>query len=145
MIDGFLMMDLMRAFYWFDEGLQRALHARGWQSVPRTQSFTLANIALGVRRPADIARNLGVSRQAVSNMLQEMANQGLVTITPDPKDRRASVVGFSEKSRQLREDALDILGRMEDVVSDRIGSGPLAAVREALARDWGAVPEIGPR
>ena len=138
MKDGFLMMDLMRAFYWFDEGLQSALKARGWQSMSRSQSITLANIALGIRRPADIARNLGISRQAVSNMLQDMVREGLITIEPDPSDRRASVVNFSESSSRLRADALEILGQLEATVAKRIGAGPMKSLRESLGKDWGA-------
>lgn len=140
MKDGFLMMDLMRAFYWFDEGLQSALKARGWQGMSRSQSITLANIALGIRRPADIARNLGISRQAVSNMLQDMVQQGLITIEPDPADRRASVVNFSESSSGLRADALEILSQLEAAVSKRIGAGSLKTLRESLGKDWGQVP-----
>lgn len=140
MKDGFLMMDLMRAFYWFDEGLQSALKARGWRSISRSQSITLANIALGICRPAEIARNLGVSRQAVSNMLQDMVEQGLVTIEPDPTDRRASVVNFSETSTRLRADALEILAELEAAVAERVGKESLKTMRDALGRDWGVAP-----
>ncbi|AVA15432.1 MULTISPECIES: flavin reductase [Sphingopyxis] len=140
MNDGYLMMDLMRAFYWFDEGLQSALKARGWQSISRSQSFTLANIALGIHRPSDIARNLGISRQAVSKMLQEMGEQGLITVEPDPDDKRASLVGFSEKSAQLRADALEILMQLERTIGERIGARALKALRAALGQDWGALP-----
>jgi len=142
MKDGFLMMDLMRAFYWFDEGLQAALKARGWKSMSRSQSITLANIALGIRRPAKLARNLGISRQAVSNMLQDMAEQGLITIEADPSDRRASVVNFSETSSRLRADALEILGKLEATVSDRVGQESLKMLRESLGKDWGEAPSF---
>lgn len=142
MTSGYMMMDVMRAFYWFDEGLQSALRARGWQSISRSQSIMLANIALGVRRPADLARNLGVSRQAVSKMLQEMAEEKLVTIAPDPDDRRAQLVGFSESSARLRADALDILSRLEEQLSERIGARSFKALRGALERNWGGVPAI---
>lgn len=143
MKNGFLMMDLMRAFYWFDEGLQSALAARGWQHVSRSQSITLANIALGIHRPADLARNLGVSRQAVSNMLQDMGEQGLIAVTPDPTDKRAQLVNFSESSAQLRADALDILGRLEATIGERISAESLTALRGALSKDWGSVPQVG--
>ena len=136
------MMDLMRAFYWFDEGLQAALKARGWKSMSRSQSITLANIALGIRRPAKLARNLGISRQAVSNMLQDMAEQGLITIEADPSDRRASIINFSETSSRLRADALEILGKLEATVSDRVGQESLKMLRESLGKDWGEAPSF---
>lgn len=143
MNDHYLMMELMRAFYWFDEGLQSALRARGWPSISRSQSITLANIALGVRRPAELARNLGVSRQAVSKMLREMSERGLITVRPDPNDRRAALVEFSDQSAALRGDALEVLGQMEKTLGDRIGHRSVKSLRIALAKDWGAKPRAG--
>lgn len=142
MIDGYMMMDLMRAFYWFDEGLQRALTLRGWQSISRSQSILFANIALGIRRPAELARNLGISRQAVSKMLQDMAEQGLIIAEPDPDDRRAQLVSFSDKSARLRTDALDILSELEQRLGGQIGAKSLKALAEALDKEWGEVPLI---
>lgn len=143
MTDGFLMLDVMRAFYWFDEGLQSALRARGWEAVSRSQSMAFANIALGVHRPIDLARNLGITRQGVSKMLQEMVERDWVRIEPDPADKRASIVVFSEKSAQLRSDALEILGRIDAALGKRIGPKAFDALRATLARDWGPPPEIG--
>lgn len=143
MIDGYMMMGLMRAFYWFDEGLQASLKKRGWQSISRSQSIMFANIALGIRRPADLARNLGVTRQAVSKMLQEMAEQDLVVIEPDPEDRRAQLVSFSEKSTRLRADALDILGKLEEQLGSILGKNEIEALTRSLDKDWGEAPVIG--
>ena len=142
MTDGFLMLDVMRAFYWFDEGLQSALRARGWDEVSRSQSMAFANIALGVRRPIDLARNLGITRQGVSKMLQEMVDREWIVIEPDPTDKRASIVAFSEKSQQLRADALEILDRIDKELGKRIGRKSLESLRATLARDWGPPPEI---
>ena len=142
MTDGFLMLDVMRAFYWFDEGLQSALRARGWEAVSRSQSMAFANIALGVRRPIDLARNLGITRQGVSKMLQEMVDREWIVIEPDPTDGRASVVAFSDKSQQLRADALEILSRIDQQLGERLGRKTVDALRATLARDWGPPPEI---
>ncbi len=141
MIDGYMMMDLMRAFYWFDEGLQASLKQRGWQAITRSQSMMFANIAVGIQRPADLARNLGVTRQAVSKMLQEMSEQDLVAIEPDPTDKRAQLVRFSEKSARLRADALEILGQLEDQLGTAIGKRALDSMRGALEKDWGVAGE----
>ncbi len=67
----YLIVPLLQAFYWFDDGLQAHLQARGWAHVTRPQSMVMVNIVTGIRRPSDIARNLGVSRQAVSAYLKE--------------------------------------------------------------------------
>ena len=112
-----LMMDLLRAYYWFDESLQAGLRKNGWHDITRAQSLILSNMAFGVRRASHLARNLGVSRQAVSQMLQEMERKDLVVISADPDDGRAQIVGFSPRSRGIRADALRILKEIEDHIT----------------------------
>jgi len=34
-----LLLSLLQGFYWFDEGLQNYLQARGWPAVTRPQSM----------------------------------------------------------------------------------------------------------
>ena len=122
--------------------MQTALQQRGWQHISRSQSMAFANMAMGICRPADIARNLGISRQAVSNMLKEMVAEGLVEVRPDPGDRRASIVSYSEKSLTMRTDAMDVLTKLEAIVGERIGRHALETLRDALSKDWGPVPEL---
>lgn len=75
---GFLMMDLLRALYWVDEGLQNGLRAHGRRNLSRSQSLVLLNIAFGVHRASVLATNIGISRQAISQMLAEMQKAKLI-------------------------------------------------------------------
>jgi len=62
---GFLLKDLLRAVYWFDEGLQAHQEAAGWPRMSRTKSMIMINLADGITRPIQIAQNLariGMSR-----------------------------------------------------------------------------------
>lgn len=136
----FIMIDLLSAVYWFDEALQAALKSHGWGEVTRAQSLVLSNIAAGVHRASNLARNLGVSRQAISQMLSEMEARGLVVIKPDEKDRRAQVVTFSAASFPIRDDAMNILWRIEDELASRIGQARIRNLRETLQLDWGEPP-----
>jgi len=135
-----LMINLLSSVYWFDEALQAGLAARGWSSATRVQSLVLANLAAGVRRAAHLARNLGMSRQAMSQMLAEMEGRGLITVAADPSDKRARVVSFSAQSAGIRDDAMMILKVVEATLGDRIGERRLNALRDAVAVDWGPSP-----
>jgi DNA-binding MarR family transcriptional regulator len=137
---GLLMINLVSAVYWFDEALQAGLDARGWSSVTRSQSLILANLATGVNRAVNLARNLGVSRQAMSQMLAEMEERGLITVAPDPNDKRARVVSFSAQSAGVRDDAIMILKVLEATLATRIGAQRFNALKDAVAADWGASP-----
>lgn len=134
------MIDLLSAVYWFDEALQAGLSARGWSTVSRIQSLVLANMASGVDRAGQLARNLGVSRQSMSQTLAEMKALGLIDIAPDPTDRRARVVRFSASSAPLRDDAVTTLRVIEATLASRIGDRRVAALKDAAAADWGPSP-----
>ncbi|KAF1297093.1 MarR family transcriptional regulator [Enterococcus sp. JM4C] len=47
--------------------------------------------------PSEIAEKLGVARPTASKLLKGMKTQGLVTIEMSPSDKRASIVGITEK------------------------------------------------
>jgi len=130
-------MDLLRCLYWFDNALQSGLKKSGFQAVTRAQSLILLNIMVGERRAARLASNLGVSRQAMSQMLAEMEKRGLVTFKADHEDRRAQVVQFSDESQDIRSAALRILVRLERELERRIGARNVAALRKALTAEWG--------
>lgn len=136
------MMDLLRAFYWFDEALQAGLRRHGWSDITRSQSLILSNVAFGVRRASVLARNLGVTRQAVSQMLNEMERKGLIAMSADPDDGRAQLVGFSAKSQKIRDDAMGVLSEIEDQLGAKLGRKRFAALTEALAADWGPPPSF---
>jgi len=138
-----LMVDLLSAVYWFDEALQAGLADRGWSHVTRMQSLVLANLASGVQRAAQLARNLGVSRQAMSQTLAEMEARGLVATRPDPSDKRALIVEFSAQSAALQSDALQVLASIERELAARIGTARFDALKEAAGADWGP-PPTGP-
>lgn len=134
MNDNLVMLDLMRAFMWFDEQLRARLLERGWGPVSRSQSLVLTHVANGASRASRIAENMGVSRQAMSQLLSEMAEAGLIEMVPDPVDRRAQLVRFAAAGARIREDAQQTLRALEDEMEAILGRAPAAALRAALAK-----------
>lgn len=135
-----IMVKMLTAVYWFEEALQANLAARRQKPLSRTQSFLVANIAAGERRASNIADNLGVSRQAISQMLADLEARGVITVSVDPDDRRARIVTFSPAARDLRDAARAILVAVEEVLEDRIGPRKVTGLRRALEADWGPPP-----
>ncbi len=132
MDNSLLILDLMRAFYWFDEQLRARLAQRGWPSISRSQSLVLANVANGVVRPSAIARNLGISRQAMSQLLVQMSQIRLIEIVPDPNDRRAQRVVFSSSGAPIREAASSILRDLEAQLTAAVERNALLDLRTVL-------------
>lgn len=138
---GYLIVPLLQGFFWFDDGLQAALRARGWGHVTRPQSMVMINVLSGVRRPSDIARNLGVSRQAVHATIAQMAAMGMVEMRDDPDDRRTKIVALSRMGRRMRRDADAAVEALTAELVRRIGADKVKALRAAFGADWGAPPD----
>lgn len=138
----FLMMNLLSAVYWFDEALQIALKEAGIPNVTRAQSMLIANISAGEHRATRIARNLGVTRQAISLMLGELEARGIVEIVPDPDDRRARIVQFAGEANATRRAAAKALHYLEVKLVERIGLPAYHGLRDAMRMDWGDPPHV---
>lgn len=134
-----LMRGLLRAYYWMDESLQNGLVQAGFQPRTRTQTMILINISNGITRAAELARVLGVSRQAIQQQINELERDDLVTQIPDPEDRRANRIVFSEKGSRLINAALETLREAEQALAMRLGYDAVRHLRNALTADWGDV------
>ncbi|NGY04265.1 MarR family winged helix-turn-helix transcriptional regulator [Solimonas terrae] len=134
----FLMSGLLHAFYWMDEGLQNHLRAAGMPGLSRTQSLIMTNVADGVTRPAELARRLGISRQAVQQLLADMQQRGLLDLADDPADARAKIIRYSSRGVQIGEITVRALEHLDDEIERRLGSKALGDLRRILLeRDWG--------
>ncbi|HSW13482.1 MAG TPA: helix-turn-helix domain-containing protein [Solimonas sp.] len=134
----FLMSGLLHAFYWMDEGLQNHMNAAGLPPVSRTQSLIMTNIADGVTRPAELARRLDISRQAVQQLLAGMQERGLIDLVPDPDDARAKVVRYSAQGREIGKLTMRALERIDTEMEKRLGAKALKDLRRLLVdTDWG--------
>ena len=134
-----LMRGLLRAYYWMDESLQNGLQQAGYAPRTRTQTMILINISDGITRAAELARVLGVSRQAIQQQINELEREELVTQIPDPNDRRANRIVFSEKGAELINAALATLRQAEQALAMRLGYETVSKLRRALMADWGSV------
>ena len=58
------------------------------------------------RTPAQLANAFQVSRPTMSSTLAKLERAGLVSIAPDPDDRRSKHVSITTKGRAMRDDCL---------------------------------------
>lgn len=136
----YLIVPLLQAFCWFDDGLQAHLQAKGWGQVTRPQSMVMVNFVTGVLRPSDIARNLGISRQAIHSTIAQMVDMGMLELKDDPADGRSKVIAITPKGVAMRADANEAVQALTAELGRRIGKAHVAALAAALSCDWGMPP-----
>jgi len=137
-----LIIALFQRFCWLDEGLQARLHDHGWPDVNRPQSMVMTNIVSGIVRPSDIARNLGVSRQAIHSTINQMVALGMVQLDVDPADRRHMIVSLTDLGARMRKDAQRSMDALTAQIAAKLGQDKFDALLAALEADWG--DNIGP-
>lgn len=137
-----LMWGLLSGFIWMDRCLQENLASRGWPPVSRTESQILVLIGEGIVRPTEIARALGLSRQAINQAAKPLIERGLVSLDTDPDDGRCKILRVSDEGQPLFANATGIMKGMERELQDRLGKRRVESLRDALMRDWGELPVI---
>ena len=135
-----LILPLLQGFFWFDDGLQAHLQAHGWTEVTRPESMVMTNVVIGVQKPSEIARNLGVSRQSVHATINQMVEKGILELADDPEDGRAKIVVLSEVGQQMRQDANQAMTHMVAQLRRRIGGRNVSNLIKAFSADWGEPP-----
>lgn len=81
------------------------------------------HIDLDGTRATEIARRMGVSKQAVGPLLAELEQMGVVERVPDPSDRRARLVRFASSAEggHVLLDGLRLLRTVEAELASELG------------------------
>lgn len=140
----YIIMSILEGFYWFDDGLQKYLAAQGWKPISRAQSTVMMNVIAGSNRATDIAKNLGLTRQAVHVTIRQMIEEGLVELEEDPADRRVKRIVLTKEVEPMRRDARRAIDLLVAELVDRIGEQDVRNLYRAFSKDWGPAVEFPP-
>jgi DNA-binding MarR family transcriptional regulator len=83
-------------------------------------------------RGADLAKKLGVTKQAVSQLVAELEYWGVVEQVDDPKDGRAKLVRFTAKGQQGLLEGMAVLRELEQELEQQIGKRRMQELHTAL-------------
>jgi DNA-binding MarR family transcriptional regulator len=96
------------------------------------QFRVLAHLANGPLTLSGLAKRRRVSLQSMSELAQLLVERGWIVRTPDPKDRRQSLLQLTEHGRAHYEHASDQATQRLKPLMARLRPDELAAVRMAL-------------
>ena len=102
------------------------------------------HIDLEGTRPTEIARRVGVSKQAVGILIAELEQMGVVERVVDPSDRRARLVRFGTAAdgAHVLLDGLRMLGRIEADVATALGPERWQALHAILTDLLPLIPAV---
>ena len=99
--------------------------------------MTLASLDDDGTSIAELARRVGVTRQAMHQQVGELGRAALVELVDSPRDRRLKLVKLSLLGRTLDQKAAVAIAALEKDLTRRIGREAVADLRRHLSADWG--------
>ncbi|MFJ8822230.1 MarR family winged helix-turn-helix transcriptional regulator [Streptomyces sp. NPDC102467] len=106
--------------------------ARGFEGIRPAHGFAFARLAAGDATATDLAGHLGVTKQAASQLVDELVRKGYAERRPHPVDARARLVVLTERgwacTRAAEEAAADAVRPWVE----HLGEGEARALRAWL-------------
>lgn len=80
----------------------------------------------------DLVAQTQISKQAISPLVRELDEQGLVRRTPDPGDRRRLVIQLTERGEETLRAAVQCWREIEQGLVDLVGEAAFASLKETF-------------
>lgn len=115
------------------EGCLRSRAAdEGFGDIRMTHIPIMRAIKFGVTRMTDIADGAGITRQTAGALAVELEKLGYIQRRPDPQDKRAKVVQFTQRGRAFIERFPLILQQAEEDLVGIVGPEDLDHLSRTL-------------
>ena len=106
----------------------------GQPTLRASHTSLLPHIGFEGTRITALAERLGITKQAVSELVGELEAMDLVERTPDPSDGRAKLIRYSEKGQQSLHQGVALLKSLEEEMARVVGEEKLADLNETLSK-----------
>ncbi len=134
MREGLLLRLLLRATHTMNAEMAGRVRARGFADFQPSFTAILAHVDTEGTRTTAIAKRMGTSRQAASQLLQAIEAGGYVERVPDPTDSRAVIVRHTASGRRLLLTAIDVMQSIEREYETTLGADGLSRLKRLLKR-----------
>lgn len=75
----------------------REAHARGFEEAKNSYNAVFGTLSTEGARSVELAASAGITRQSMGEVVREMVGLGILEMVPDPDDRRAKLVRYTDK------------------------------------------------
>jgi DNA-binding MarR family transcriptional regulator len=116
----------------YGNAVRAALADSGFDDMPRNGAYLLARVYDGRYAVADLTRGLGISKQAVSQLVDTMVTRGYVERRPDADDRRRMQLTLTPRGDAAATVSWQAATRTDDELQRRLSADGVAALRHGL-------------
>jgi DNA-binding MarR family transcriptional regulator len=109
-----------------------AMNAEGHVWFTPARANLLGQIPRNGLKQGDLIRRMGLSKQAVQQLIDGLEGEGILVRLPDPDDKRGKIIVHSAKGHVALRDADSIKVIIETELKARLGKDKFEALFEAI-------------
>jgi len=127
---------LQEKLWLLEDRLQQQRKASSYSSLSNAEAKVLAALRGEALTISEVARRLGVSRQAVHKTVSGLVKTGLLELSVIEGNLRDKSIVFTQAGEQMKEEAENILRKLEDEVKRAIGTQNFQQLKTLLEKEW---------
>lgn len=116
----------------YGRAIRERLAAAGFDDMPRRGSFILGSIARNGPDLRGTTPGMGVTRQAVSQLIDTLVSRGYLNRSPDPADRRRMQVTLTERGQAAAAESRAAVESVDAALEAAVGAEAVAQTRRVL-------------
>jgi len=123
---------LLQAHRAFNARAVTKLQARHYDGLTLAHIGLLPHLSVDGERVTVLAERAGMTKQGMGQLVLDLERQGYVARVPDPTDRRAMIVRFTDAGWRFLRDAVAVTRELEAEYAAILGEQQLEQLRSAL-------------
>ncbi|MFY9889277.1 MAG: MarR family transcriptional regulator [Streptosporangiaceae bacterium] len=112
--------------------VRQAFAQAGFDDMPRNGAYVLARVYDDRAALATLTRELGISKQAVSQLIDTMVMRGYLDRTPDTEDRRRMLLTLTPRGAAAATVSWQAASGADEELERRLTADGVAALRAGL-------------
>lgn len=125
---------LWRASQLWQQRFEREMVEAGYPWFAEARAALIPHVDRAGTRQAELTARLGLSKQAVQQLLDVLVEDGVLERRPDPDDARARLVCFTRKGLKVLADANEVKKRIQSEYQRTLGRAEFSRLVAALDR-----------
>ena len=105
-----------------------------WDVTPSQMRAVRVLAGHGTARSSELAHHLHITPRSATEVVDALETKGLVTRSPDPSDRRATLVSLTDRGTQLIDEVRRARGLESEKLFDRLSLRDRASLARILRR-----------
>ena len=117
------------------------LQKYGHEGLTLFHTALISNLDVEGTRITILADRAGVTKQAMGQLVSELETRGYIQREPDPEDKRAALIKFTDLGWQFLQDAFEVKQEIEAEYAAILGEESMRQLRSLLEHLLNSLPE----